>query len=100
MTAEGREATSHVRVEPPRETDTPAKLPPNCLIPAGQGGEFHDPYFVRTFVDDALFAELESFLRGGRCLRATQSFASDSFRLFGSRSTGEPPLFDRKKITS
>ena len=51
-------------------------------------------------MDDALFVELESHLRGLRCLRASQSFASDSFRLFGSRSGGEPPLFAREKITS
>ena len=56
--------------------------------------------YVRTFVDDALFVELESFMRGRRCIRASQSFSSDSFRLFGSRSGGEPPLFAREKITS
>ena len=55
---------------------------------------------MRTYVDDALFVELESFLKGRRCLRATRSFASDTFRLFGCRNTGEPPLFAREKTTS
>ena len=96
VTAEGKEATSHANIEPPRAADIPATLPPNCLFPPGQGGGYYDPLYVRTFVDDALFAEL----RGGRCLRASQSFASDSFRQFGSRSGGEPPLFARAKITS
>ena len=100
VTAEGIEATRHVRVEPAREADVHAKLPPSCLIPPGQGGGFRGKYYVRTFVDDALFVELESLMRGRRCIRASQSFASDSFRLFGSRSGGEPPLFAREKITS
>ena len=60
-----------------------------------------DRFWVETFVDDALFVEVESFLEGRRCLRATRSFASDSFRLFGSRrEPGMPPLFARDKTTS
>ena len=39
-------------------------------------------------------------MKGRRCIRATWSFASDSFRLFGCRNTGEPTLFAREKTTS
>ena len=100
VTAEGIEATRHVRVEPAREADVHAKSPPSCLIPPGQEGGFRSKYYVRIFVDDALFVELESPMRGRRCIRALQSFASNSFRLFGSRNGGESPLFAREKITS
>lgn len=97
---EGRAATSHVRVVPPRENEVRAMLPPNCAFPPGSGGGLRDPFWVSTYVDDALFAEIESILEGKRCLRATRSFASDSFRLFGSRDAGEPPLSAPEKTTS
>ena len=64
-------------------------------------GGLADSFCVSTFVDDALFAEVElPFLLGRRLLRATTSFVSDSFRLFGNRENGEPPLFKREKVTS
>ena len=100
VTPEGREATSHVQVVPPRENEVRGRLPPDCVFPPGFGGILRHTFWVRTYVDDALFVELESFLKGRRCLRATRSFASDSFRLFGCRNTGEPPLFAREKTTS
>ena len=56
--------------------------------------------WVRTYVHNALFVELQSFLKGRQCLRATRSFASDGFCLFGCRNTGESPLFAREKTTS
>ena len=40
---------------------------------------------------------MESILR---CLRAFQSFSSDSYRLFGTRNDGEAPLFEAEKVTS
>ena len=100
VTPEGRKATSHVQVVPPRENKVRGKLPPDYVFPPGFGGTLRHKFWVRTYVDDALFVELESFLKGRRCLRATRSFASDSFRLFGCRNTGEPPLFAREKTTS
>ena len=52
--------------------------------------------WVSTFVDETSFVEMESILR---CLRASQSFASDSYRLFGTRNDGEAPLFAAEKVT-
>ena len=100
VTPEGREATSHVRVVPPRENEVRGKLPPGYVFPPGYGGMLCHKVWARTYVDDALFVELESFLKRRRCLRATRSFASDSFRLFSCRNTGELPLFAREKTTS
>lgn len=97
ITPEGRAATSHVRVVPPRENEVPGEMPSNCAYPQDSGGGFLDPLWVSTFVDDALFVEMEHRLR---CLLASQSFASDSFRLFGTRNDGEPPLFAADKVTS
>ncbi|CAB1102718.1 unnamed protein product [Ectocarpus sp. CCAP 1310/34] len=100
ITSEGRDATSHVCVEPRRENEVRGRLPPEYVFPRDSGGMIRNNFWVRTYVDDALFVELESFLEGRRCLRATRSFASDSFRLFGTRNSGEPPLFAREKTTS
>ena len=100
VTPEGREATSHVQVVPPRENEVRGRLPPDCVFPPGFGGMLRHKFWVQTYVDDALFVELEGFLKGKRCLRATRSFASESFRLFDCRNKGEPPLFAREKTTS
>ena len=100
VTPEGREATSHVQIVPPRENEARGRLPPDCVFPPGIGGMLRHKCWVRTYVEDALFVELESFLKGRQCLRATRSFAYDSFRLFGCRNTVEPPLFAREKTTS
>ena len=35
---QGRTATQHDAVTPPRADDRPAALPPNCRVPRGQGG--------------------------------------------------------------
>ena len=100
VTPEGREATSHVQIVPPRENEARGRLPPDCVSPPGIAGMLRHKCWVRTYVDDALFVELESFLKGRQCFRATRSFAYYSFRLFGCRNTGEPPLFAREKTTS
>lgn len=101
VTAEGRAATSHAERVPPREEEVRATLPSIYAFPTGFGGGLQDPFFVSTFVDDALFAEVEMRCLGGRrCLRATRSFVLDSFRWFGNRNAGEPPLFAPEKKTS
>ena len=43
--AQGRAATGHVSVIPPRTTDRPALLPPGCRIPRGRGGVKTSPFF-------------------------------------------------------
>ena len=100
ITAEGRQATSHVRVEPPREGEVQAELPPDDVYPPGVGGRMSDMFWAETFVDDAIVVEVESPLEGRRCLRASRSYASDCFRGLGSRQAREPPLFSREKTTS
>lgn len=99
ITPEGRAATSHVRVEPPKLGERQVRLPPDCQFPRDEGVGMHDPFCNRTFVDDALFVEPE--IDGGkRCIIASQSYASDCYRALGSRASGEPPLLSRDKITS
>ena len=83
VTPEGRAATSHVKIVPPRQNEVRGSLPSNCAFPQDSGGGSLDPLWVATFVDDTLFVEMEHRLR---CLLASQSFASDSFRLFGTRN--------------
>ena len=100
VTPEGRAVTAHVRVAAPRPSERRAKLPPECTFPRGVGGRIRDNFWVRTYVDDALFCELESFFRGRRCIKASQSYASDCFRLLGKRTSGMPPLLASEKITS
>jgi len=98
---EGLAAASHVRVVPPHASEVRAAMPSNGVFPPGSGGGIRDPFLVSTYVDDALLAEVEGpCLEGRRCLRATRSFLSDSFRLFGTRTDGEPALFDPEKTTS
>ena len=58
VTPEGREATSHVQVVPPRENKVRGRLPPDCGFPPGFGGILRHKFWVRTYVDDALFVEL------------------------------------------
>ena len=97
ITPEGRVATSHVQEVPPRQHELQGTLPSNCAFPPDVGGGDLDPWWVSTFVDDALLVEMENT---PRCLQASQSFASDSFRLFGTRNHGESSLFAAEKITS
>ena len=97
ITPEGRASTSHVRAVPPREIEAPGKLPTSCAYSQDVGEGFLDPLWISTFVDDASFVEMESILQ---CLGASQSFASDSYRLFGTHNDGEGPLFAAEKVTS
>ena len=68
VTPEGRKVTSHVQVVPPKENEVRGKLPQDCVPPPGFGGMLRHTFFVRTYVDDALFVELERFLKERRCL--------------------------------
>ena len=43
---QGRTATEHISVTPPRATDRPAQLPPGCRVPRGRGGGKRTPFFV------------------------------------------------------
>lgn len=97
---EGRDATCHVCAEPPRENKVRGRLPLDYVFPRGSWGLIGDNVWVRTYEDDALFVELESFLQGRRRLRSALSFASDSFRLVSNRNAGEPRTFATKKTTS
>ena len=47
VTPEGREATSHVQVVPPRENEVRGKLPPDYIFPPGFGGTLHHKFWVR-----------------------------------------------------
>ena len=49
---QGRTATEHVSVTPPRATNRPASFPPGCRVPRGRGGERRSPFFVLCYVDD------------------------------------------------
>ena len=52
---QGRTATEHVSVTPPRATDRPASLPSGCRVPRGQGGGRRTPFFVLYYVDDGIW---------------------------------------------
>ena len=98
VTPEDREATSHVQVVPPRENEVRGRLPPDCVFSPGFGGMLRHKFWVRTYVDDAFFVEVKSFLKGRRCLRATRSKASDSFRFCSVAATQKsPPCFLGRK---
>ena len=55
---QGRTATEHVSVTPPRATDRPAPLPPGCRVPRGQGGWRRNTFFVLYYVDDGILVEV------------------------------------------
>ena len=55
---QGRTATQHVAVTPPRAADRPAPLPPNCRDPAHkEGGGV--AIFVRYYVNDGILVEVQ-----------------------------------------
>lgn len=56
VTPDGRAATVHVRVEPPRSGERRANLPADCVFPWGVGGTIRDNYWARMYVDHALSA--------------------------------------------
>ena len=93
---QGRTATEHVSVTPPRANDRPASLPPGCRVPRGRGGGKRSPFFVLYYVDDGILLEVQWWPDGRRCRRASASLASDHHRLFGLRSPGDPNLLSHK----
>ena len=90
--AQGRTATEHVSVTPPRATDRPAPLPPSCRVPRGRGGGRRSSFFVLYYVGDGILVEVQWWSDGRRCRRASASLASDHYRLFGVRSSRYPAL--------
>ena len=55
---QGRTATEHVSVTPPRATDRPVSLPRGCRVPRGRGGKRRSPFFVLYYVDDGILVEV------------------------------------------
>ena len=56
---QGRTATVHVSVTPPRATGRPSSLPPGCRVPRGRGGVRRTPFFVLYYVDDGILVEVQ-----------------------------------------
>ena len=96
---QGRIATQHVAVTPPKATDRPTPLPPGCRVPRGEGGGRRSLFFVRYYVDDGILVEVQWWPDGRRCRRASASLASDHYRLFGQRSSRDPTLLSPRKIS-
>ena len=90
--AQGRTATEHVSVTPPRANDRPASLPPGCRVPRGREGGGKSSFFVLCYVDDGILVEVQWWPDGRRCRRASASLGSDHYRLFGVRSSRDPTL--------
>ena len=97
--AQGRTATEHVSVTPPRATDRPNSLPPGCRVPRGRGGGRRSPFFVPYYVDYGILVEVQWWPDGRRCRRASVSLASDHYRLFRVRSSRDPILLAPHKIS-
>ena len=97
--AQGRTATEHVSVTPPRATDRPVSLPRGCRVPRGRGGKRRSPFFVLYYVDDGILVEVPWWPDGRRCRRASASLLSDHYRLFGMRSSRDPTLLSPHKIS-
>ena len=91
VTEQGRAATAHINVQPPSAHEKSIPFPRGCKIPNGSGGGANDRYFIRFYVDDGILVEVEWFPRGERCKRASESCASDHFRLLGERGPDDPP---------
>ena len=96
---QGRTATEHVSVTPPRATDRPTSLPPGCRVPRGRGGWRRTPFFVLYYVDDGILVEVPWRPDGLRCRRAFASLASDHYRVFWVRSSRDPTLLDPHTIS-
>ena len=78
---QGRPATEHVSVTPPRANDRSAPLPPGCRVPRGRGGGRRTPFFVLYYVDDRILVEVQWRPDGRRCRHASASLASDHYLL-------------------
>ena len=51
-------------------------------------------------MDDAVLAEaIPESSSSSRCVQESASLASDHFRLFGERSSGDPPLLASQKVS-
>ena len=85
---EGRTATEHVSVTPPRATDRPAPLPPGCRVPRGRGGGKRTPLFVLYYVDDGILVEVQWRSDGRRCRRVSASRVGPLSALWGEILTG------------
>ena len=55
---QGRIATQHVAVTPPRATDRPTLLPPVCRVTVGKGGGKRTQFFVLYYVDGGILVEV------------------------------------------
>ena len=56
---EGRTATEHVSVTPPKAPERPDSLPPGCWVPRGRGGGRRSSFFVLYYVDDGILVEVQ-----------------------------------------
>ena len=99
MIEQGRTATEHVSVTPPKATDRPAQLPPGCRVLRGRGGGRRSSFFVLYYVDDGILVKVQRWPDGRRCRRASASLASDHYRLFEMRSSRDPHLLSPHMIS-
>ena len=97
---QGRRATQHVQVQPPRADDVQTSLPAGCYTPPGSGGGRDDEFYSAYYVDDGLLCEVQHYVDGRRCLRSSGTLASDHYRLFGGRRANEPPILSARKVSS
>ena len=96
---QGAAAVQHVRLAPPRGGSV-RSFPRDCRTVSGSGGFAGSYCFVRYYIDDGIFVEVQWWPDGRRCLRAVQSLALDHFRLLGVRGASDPPLLSANKITN
>ena len=94
---QGRTATEHVSVTPPRATIGRLRCHLVVGSPAVGGGK--SPFFVLYYVDDGILVEVQWWPDGRRCRRASASLASDRYRLFGVKSSRDPTLWCPHKIS-
>ena len=69
-------------------------------MPSSTGGDIDYNCFVRYYFDDRLMVEVQWYPSGIRCLTASASLASDHFRLFGERTSRDPPLLSAREASS
>lgn len=98
-TASGVKAAAGVSI-PERPAARATPLPTGCNQLPGTGGGPDDVFFVRYYVDDGVLVEVQWFRDGRRCRKATQSLASDHFRLLGERGPQAPPLLSPSKMSN
>ena len=87
----GRAAAAGVTVATPLNRPI-LRVAADCAPIPGAGGLMSDPSFVRFYGDDAILVEIVQWLDFRRCLCATQSLASDHFRLLRERGPRDPPI--------